>query len=617
VKQENRNRRERVGRIAASSDGFTISELVISMAILLIVLVGVLGAVQFAAAATKQAATRQGAIQLANQRIEYARNIPYQALGTKNANGTFGDPAGVLPANGESVTTTSGAYTVTYDVWWKRKDDPDPAARTVMYKQVQVTVNWTLPRAGSVSVETAIYGVDTGAVIGDVQVYALDVDTISALPGTAVTLAPISGPSRMVETADDGYALFGQVPYGLITSLAATKDGYMTDPSSLTSKTVSPNVVNTWSVSLQRPKNATIHVQTTAGAPIQGASVMLTNTERGLTYGPFTTNASGDTAAFPNLWNAEGTGYTATATYNGNSASSSFVVRRQDTSVIAPPIVIELGAQFTLSVVDDSGKKLDGAAIALTGPVNPYNDGSLTTSPGGTKVFTITRSGTYTANASKSGYTSAQITFNVDLSNPTNPQPIVLVENVTVAVSLRITVSDKFDGKVLKDRYVTVWDGAGNLKGSGTTDKNGRIGTISISAAGTYTVKVEARDNYQAFSGTVTIAAGGPSTVNYTADTITGRITVQVRGSGGSVPSNANDYRVRLRYLSGGNWEYIPGADSQYRFDDAGNFTFAPLEIGSYQYSVRDTHGNWSSYAPAATVVTGVSTPYEKVHVVN
>jgi type II secretory pathway pseudopilin PulG len=614
VKRENSCLRERLGRAASSSDGFTISELVISMAILLIVLVGVLGAVQFAGAATKQAATRQGAIQLANQRIEYARNIPYQALGTKNANGTFGDPAGILPANGESVTTTSGVYVVTYDVWWKRKDDPDPAARTVMYKQVQVTVNWVSPRAGSVSVETAIYGVDTGAVIGDVQVFAMDVDTLAAVPGTAVTLAPISGPSRMVETGDDGYSHFGQVPYGVIASLAASKDGYMTDPSSLTSKTVAPNVVNTWSVSLQRPKNATIHVENSAGVALVGASVTLTNLERGLTYGPYTTDAEGNTAAFPNLWNATGTGYQATATYNGNSASSGFQIGTTDTSV-SSTIVLNTQADITVTVhksTDNSG--LDGVTVGMTGPVNPADNGSFTTYPNGTKVFTVTRSGTYTITASKTGYTPQSVTFVVDLANPTNPAPIVLVP-VAASVKLQVTVTDAYNGAKLSGRTVTVKDSLGVVKGNGTTDVNGQIPQISILANGTYTVAVAATNNYQAFTGNTVINLTDPSPIGYTAATVTGRITIQIRKSDGTVPSNPTSYRVRIKDPSGNQ---IPTGSGYNLFDSSGNFTFAPLAVGTYTYAVRIPNGSWpSNYLSGPTILLGVSTPYVKVHTVN
>ena len=587
------------------------------MTVLLIVLVGVLGAVQFAAAATKQAATRQGAIQLANQKIENARNIPYQALGTKNADGTFGDPAGVLPADGESITTTQGAYVVSYDVWWKRKDDPDPAARTVMYKQVQVTVSWALPRAGSVSVETAIYGVDTGAVVGDVQVFAMDADTLAAVADTAVTLAPITGPSRMVETGDDGYALFGQVPYGLLTSLAASKSGYMTDPSSLTSKTVSPNVVNTWSVSLQRPKSATIHVHTSAGVAIEGASVVLVNDERGLTYGPFTTDAAGNTPAFPNLWNATGSGYRATATFGGNSGSSTFNIQTSDTAVTST-VVINTQAPITVTVhksTDNSG--LDGVQITMTGPVDPYNDGTLTTSPNGTKVFTVTRSGTYTVTAQKTGYTDQTVSFYVDLANPVNPDPIVLVP-VAASVKLRVTVTDAFSGAVLSGRTVTVKDSGGVTKGSGTTDASGRIPLIDILASGQYTILVAAKtsENYQAYTGTTNISLSDPSPVGFTAGTVTGRITIQLRRANGTVPSNPQTYRVRIRTSSG---VQIPSGSGYNVFDSSGNFTFAPLATDSYTYAVRPDNGRWSTspYNYAATIVTGVSTPYVVVHVVN
>jgi hypothetical protein len=347
--------------------------------------------------------------------------------------------------------------------------------------------------------------------------------------------------------------------------------------------------------------------------------VTLTNLERGLTYGPYTTDAEGNTAAFPNLWNATGTGYQATATYNGNSANSTFQIGTADTAVTST-IVLNTQADITVTVhksTDNSG--LDGVTIAMTGPVNPVNDGTLTTYPNGTKVFTVTRSGTYTITASKTGYvTSSPMTFVVDLANPTNPAPIVLVP-VAASVKLRVTVTDVYNGAKLSGRVVTVKDSLGVVKGNGTTDVNGQIPDINILANGTYTVAVGATNNYQAFSGNTVINLNDPSPIAYTAATVTGRITIQIRKSDLSVPSNPTGYQVRIKDPSGNQIPLGNPAGSGYNlFDSSGNFTFAPLATGTYTYSVRIPNGNWPhNYLSGPTILLGVSTPYVKVHTVN
>jgi prepilin-type N-terminal cleavage/methylation domain-containing protein len=585
---------------SAGSGGFTLVELVVAMAILVVVLIGVLGSLEFAARATQQASVRQGAMQLATQRIEYARNIPYQVLGTKNADGSFGDPAGILPADGESVVTSSGAYAVAYRVWWMRESDPNPAAQTVMYKKVSVTVSWTAPNAASVSVETAIYGIDTNAVVGDVQILAQDAESLGALSGVSVMIDPVSGPNRTVTTGGDGYVLFGQVPYGAITTMTAALSGYMADYSAFGAHTVAPNVVNTWVMPMQRSKNATVHVQNDGGGTIQGASVMLTNQERGISYGPFVTDASGNTPLIPNLWNATGGGYIATATYNGNSASSTFTVRTTDTSV-SSTVVIRTQAQITVTVMDNlTGLALPGATVGMTGPVNPADDGSGT-SAGGTKTYTVTRSGTYTIVASKANYLTQTVSFYVDLNNAINPAPIRLAP----LARLVITVHDRYSSTVIAGSTVTVRDGSGNTDGSGVTAADGTVAVVNL-APDNYVVSVTANGNYQAFAGSafaINLNPPSQSQVAYTADAITGRIQVQLRRSGGALPTGTN--WVRLRNSSGtvvAGPTQVPTA--------TGNVLFGPLPTGTLTVQRSTSSGGTYTTLGTRAVASGVFAPY-------
>ena len=586
-------------RKSAGSDGFTLVELVVAMAILVVVLIGVLGSLEFAARATQQASVRQGAMQLATQRIEYARNIPYQVLGTKNADGSFGDPAGILPADGESVVTSSGAYTVAYRVWWMRESDPNPAAQTVMYKKVSVTVGWTAPNAASVSVETAIYGIDTNAVVGDVQILAQDVESLGAVSGVSVMIDPVSGPNRTVTTGGDGYVLFGQVPYGAITTVTAAASGYMADYSAFGAHTVGPNVVNTWVMPMQRSKSATIHVQNDGGGAIQGASVTLTNQERGISYGPFVTDASGNTPLIPNLWNAPGNatggGYVATATYNGNSASSTFTIRTTDTSV-SSTVVIRTQAQITVTVMDNlTGLALPGATVGMTGPVNPADDGSGT-SADGTKTYTVTRSGIYTIVASKANYLTRTVSFYVDLNNAINPAPVRLLP----LARLVITVHDAYSSTVIAGSTVTVKDSSGNTDGSGTA-ADGTVAVVNL-APDNYVVSVTANGYYQAFAGSafaINLSPPSQSQVTYTADVITGRIQVQLRRSGGVLPTGTNWVRIR-------NSSSVVIAGPTQVPTTTGNVLFGPLLTGTLTVQRSASLGGTYTFLGTVAVAAGV-----------
>jgi hypothetical protein len=81
------------------------------------------------------------------------------------------------------------------------------------------------------------------------------------------------------------------------------------------------------------------------------------------------------------------------------------------------------------------------------------------------------------------------------------------------------------------------------------------------------------------------------------------------------VPSNPTSYRVRIKDPSGNQ---IPTGSGYNLFDSSGNFTFAPLAVGTYTYAVRIPNGSWpSNYLSGPTILLGVSTPYVKVHTVN
>jgi type II secretory pathway component PulJ len=99
--------------IARDDSGVSLLELVIASAILFIAAIGTVTALAFAASATQQSTTRTRALNLANQRLEQARAIPYDNVGVVYEDGSTGDPQGTIPAVetvGNLVITTAVDY---------------------------------------------------------------------------------------------------------------------------------------------------------------------------------------------------------------------------------------------------------------------------------------------------------------------------------------------------------------------------------------------------------------------------------------------------------------------------------------------------------------------------
>ena len=71
-------------RFMRDDSGFTVVEYLVAAAILFIVSTGVMGALAYASTANASTAMRQLGLEVANQRMEQARNLPYDSLGTTN-----------------------------------------------------------------------------------------------------------------------------------------------------------------------------------------------------------------------------------------------------------------------------------------------------------------------------------------------------------------------------------------------------------------------------------------------------------------------------------------------------------------------------------------------------
>lgn len=123
-----------------NSTGFTLVDILIGSALMVIVFVGFFGAFQGLLKVLAQSQHRVTALALANQKIEMARNLSYGDVGTEG-----GIPAGTIPET-ETVTRNSIDYCVKTTVVYV--DDPfDGIAPADLspndFKRLKVKVSWS------------------------------------------------------------------------------------------------------------------------------------------------------------------------------------------------------------------------------------------------------------------------------------------------------------------------------------------------------------------------------------------------------------------------------------------------------------------------------------------
>jgi type II secretory pathway pseudopilin PulG len=213
--------------------GFSLVEILIVSAIMLVVFGGLLISFRYSLELIGHSRAKLTALTLANDNMEYIRSLSYNAVGT-----VAGIPSGLIP---QVSTTSLNGITFTRRVLVEYIDDDgdglgaaDSNGITTDYKQAKVTLEWTLrgvtkkvflvtnviPR----SIETNVGG-------GTVRVNVFD-DKAVPLPGASVrlinnTLLPTIDVTRSADAL--GIALFGGAPAGSDYEVFVTAPGYSLD----------------------------------------------------------------------------------------------------------------------------------------------------------------------------------------------------------------------------------------------------------------------------------------------------------------------------------------------------------------------------------------------------
>jgi hypothetical protein len=545
-----------------SDDGYSLLEVVVASAIIFVVAIGVVGALGFSTMSSQMAALRGRATSLANKEIESARNIPYDVLGTVSPLGVAGDPPGPLLSS-----RTVGEFLVETTVWWAR----NPSTHRAMYKDISVTVSWTKPVAGRVSLTTSVLGRTAIANAGDVEITVREYDSPNdAIMGAQVTITPQLYAARQVSTDETGVAFFGFVPAGS-AALGVTATGYIFDLRPVNPIIVTDNLC-TAEVLGQHPSTLNVHVRRSSG-PVAAAPVtVMLNATSTVTY-TGTTNADG-VASFPNL---------VIGSYTISSGGLTKTISVEAPSGQTHDEYIDLFDPSTIRIhVTDGTKSLPGATVTLSGP---STNKSAVTDASGIAAFSVDTTGTFNFNAVMAAYTSGGGTVVVTTPAGAYTGSVALTGIGTITVhaiksgtptsalgSVVITVTGPSPGTTVR----TLSTGADGAVAFGSLP----VGTYTIGASlSGYTVNT-------VMPITQVVAAGGSYAVyvTLTKNAVAGKGTIQV-----------TTYESHWDHNT---WNYTPASQRFYIRDAANNFIANDLQSeGNGAYTLSNvTEGTYYGY---------------------
>lgn len=227
--------------------GFTLIEILVGTSILVIVIIGLYGLFQLGIKATAQSKARITATSLANQKIETAKNLPYNKVGTIG-----GIPSGDIIET-ETITRNNIEYTVKTTVGYV--DDPadglTPSDSVPNdYKRVKVKVSWPSFLSGELILITDIApkGLETTEGGGNLLISVFD-----AL-GVAIDQANIHIINTDVDppidvsyqTNSQGQYLVAGAPSSTTAyQITTSKSGYSTSRTYGTEEVVNPEKIHT------------------------------------------------------------------------------------------------------------------------------------------------------------------------------------------------------------------------------------------------------------------------------------------------------------------------------------------------------------------------------------
>jgi len=222
-----------VYRTQINPRGFSLVEVVVGAALLLLVFSGIIAGFRSTLVLVGHARASSGAIGLATERIEYTRSIPYDTVGT-----VAGIPSGSIPQN-ETVALNGMSYErrtlIQYvDAPEDGMGASDTNGITADYKRVKVEITWVVrgsPRSFVLVTNIVPKGMETVAGGGTLVVnvfdsQALPVQNAAVRIVNASTTSPIDVTSY---TNAQGVVMFPGAPAGGGYEISASRTGYSLD----------------------------------------------------------------------------------------------------------------------------------------------------------------------------------------------------------------------------------------------------------------------------------------------------------------------------------------------------------------------------------------------------
>lgn len=453
--------------------GFTVAEYVMAVAIMFTVAVAVVGGLSFGAGRVLANDSRDEALKLARTRIEYARALPYDSVGTVG---------GYVPGDLAPSETLPGGFIRTTEVLYVKDESLSGTQMRSTTKRIVVTVSWSNPQADSVTLETNIAG-KSELSGGDVTIWVKDRTTGAGEPGATVRVITKTGAVAQRTTNSQGEAWFGPAPAGNI-DISASLSGHAIDLSTVSGAQVIANQLNEWVLYAEEPLSAGVTV-TSGGGGVDGASVSLVGPSSSSKPATFTaqTNALG-LASFGSLLRGN---YRVIVTgpkpQYGDVAdatnSPSLVVQPAQSNSVTKSI--NKNYVFRVKLVNQStGADITNGAVTLsptTGVTKYSTDGAIHT-------YLLTTPAAYTIGATASGF----LAFSGAQTIPTGQYDTQFTAQLVpdLGGTWDIFVKDTL-GAPVGGATVTIKDSGGNTVATVTSDGNGHAIKTGLVTGASYT----------------------------------------------------------------------------------------------------------------------------------
>jgi len=419
--------------------------------------------------------TMMTAVAFAAQTIEVTASNP-----TPQVNQTISINA-IVKDNG-SISSLNG------NMEFFANSDPNPFA-SVTITGGMASTSYTTATAGTVTIiakfNSTLQGSTTVVFIAPALILSANPTTVrtnspinvnfivtsagTAVSGVTVTLGGVAAGSGTTDPNGISTISVNATSPGTITATAA-KTGYTSASASILASQPSMSIsANPTTIIVNTPTNVNFTL-ISAGAPVSGATITLS----GVAAGSVTTDPSGIATLSVNATSI-GT-INATATRTGfASVSTNIIAGQAILSISANPTTIVVNTSTIVNLtVTSAGAAVGGATITLNGVLS----GSATTDPSGKANISMnaTSSGTITATATKTGYTSASASI---LAGQPQLNISAIPTNVTVNIPTNVNFTVTSAGAAVSGATVTL--GGAGVSTTGTTDANGSV-TISVNA---------------------------------------------------------------------------------------------------------------------------------------